>query len=350
MKKEKKEVLIFLAVAYGLPFLMAIPMAILFRQGKDVGSFPAAQMFYPAAGVMLAKLICEKGSPLLPKKFFIGFLILTAYMVLQCFNGFLPGNLALPNLAMIGAIVLMFFFFAEKKEPIHAHGLNGNRWKLSGLLLLLFTALYLVRLFAGTIYGGSLSDLLRNFSPGYLPLILLGMFNLFTYFLGEEYGWRYYLQPRLQNKFGPIKGVLLLGVAWEFWHLPLVLLLYAPELRGVTLVQFMLLRYANCIALSIFMAYAYLRTYNVWVPVIIHFLNNNLLALFYQENATTVPAGTEYTWVQVVVTILIQVVLYGPFLFSKVFRRPMETTVLPIHGRDIPIGLLNHILKETGLK
>ena len=298
MKKEKREFLIFLAVGYGLPFLMAIPMYFLFQQGKNVGSFPTAQALFPAAGVILAKLICEKGSPLLPKKFFIGFLILTAYMVLQCFNGFLPGNLALPNLAMVGSIVLMFLFFAEKKEAIHAHGLNGNRWKLSGLL--------------------------QNFSPGYLPFILLGIFTLFTYFLGEEYGWRYYLQPRLQNKFGPIKGVLLLGVVWEFWHLPLVLLFYAPELRGVTLVQFMLLRYVNCIALSIFMAYAYLRTHNVWVPVSIHFLNNNLLALFYQENAATVPAGTEYAWAQVGVTILIQAAVYCPFLFSKVFRRPKE--------------------------
>lgn len=54
MKKEKKELLIFLAVTYGSPFLMAIPMGILFYAGKEVASFPFAQMFYPAAGLMLA--------------------------------------------------------------------------------------------------------------------------------------------------------------------------------------------------------------------------------------------------------------------------------------------------------
>jgi predicted RNA binding protein YcfA (HicA-like mRNA interferase family) len=27
-----------------------------------------------------------------------------------------------------------------------------------------------------------------------------------------------------------------------------------------------------------------------------------------------------------------------------------QTTVVPIHGKDVPIGLLNSILKETGLK
>ena len=33
-----------------------------------------------------------------------------------------------------------------------------------------------------------------------------------------------------------------------------------------------------------------------------------------------------------------------------VLQKGEQTTVLPIHGRDIPIGLLNQILKETGLK
>lgn len=33
-----------------------------------------------------------------------------------------------------------------------------------------------------------------------------------------------------------------------------------------------------------------------------------------------------------------------------VLQKNGETTVVPIHGRDVPIGLLNTILKETGLK
>ncbi len=33
-----------------------------------------------------------------------------------------------------------------------------------------------------------------------------------------------------------------------------------------------------------------------------------------------------------------------------VLQKGEQTTVVPIHGRDIPTGLLNQILKETGLK
>lgn len=33
-----------------------------------------------------------------------------------------------------------------------------------------------------------------------------------------------------------------------------------------------------------------------------------------------------------------------------VLQKGERTTVVPMHGRDVPTGLLNQILKETGLK
>ena len=33
-----------------------------------------------------------------------------------------------------------------------------------------------------------------------------------------------------------------------------------------------------------------------------------------------------------------------------ILQKNGKTTVIPIHSKDIPIGLLNNILKETGLK
>ena len=33
-----------------------------------------------------------------------------------------------------------------------------------------------------------------------------------------------------------------------------------------------------------------------------------------------------------------------------VLQKNGKTTVVPIHGKDVPIGLLNSILKETGLQ
>jgi uncharacterized protein len=40
---------------------------------------------------------------------------------------------------------------------------------------------------------------------------------------GEEFGWRGYMLPRLAEKFGAKKGLLLHAFIWWFWHLPVII-------------------------------------------------------------------------------------------------------------------------------
>lgn len=49
---------------------------------------------------------------------------------------------------------------------------------------------------------------------------------IFVLVIGEEIGWRGFLQPRLRERWGLAKAGLLTGVVWVLWHLPLYL---APE-------------------------------------------------------------------------------------------------------------------------
>lgn len=65
------------------------------------------------------------------------------------------------------------------------------------------------------------------FWPVY-PISFINILFLGGPFL-EEPGWRGFALPRLQPRFGPLWGPLLLGVFWTFWHLPLF---FIPGFNG----------------------------------------------------------------------------------------------------------------------
>ncbi|GAB2934910.1 CPBP family intramembrane glutamic endopeptidase [Streptomyces heilongjiangensis] len=54
----------------------------------------------------------------------------------------------------------------------------------------------------------------------YVPSLLIQMV---TTGLAEEPGWREFAMPRLQRRYGPLTGTLILGPLWGAWHLPLFL-------------------------------------------------------------------------------------------------------------------------------
>jgi membrane protease YdiL (CAAX protease family) len=56
--------------------------------------------------------------------------------------------------------------------------------------------------------------------------------------LAEEPGWRGFALPRLQERFGPLPGTLILGVLWSIWHFPLFLTAWTPGSGLLTLVEF----------------------------------------------------------------------------------------------------------------
>lgn len=53
-----------------------------------------------------------------------------------------------------------------------------------------------------------------------LPLTAVLLLVLIFNGYGEETGWRGFALPRLQERFGPIWGPVLLGVIWAGWHVP----------------------------------------------------------------------------------------------------------------------------------
>lgn len=324
-KTHRSQILIFLLVAYALPFALGILMGVGYYNGLDVSVFPSAQMYYPAAGVMLAALLTRRGDALLPRRFFIGFMAATALMMVCA-----VASILLPGIAwgiysqyvlMAASVVCLVLLLTEKKAKRIAYGLKGRRWGATALLVLLYIALYFGRAAIGYVISGDIHTLLAIAgSPNtwlMMAYLALNYFLVFTAFLGEEYGWRYYLQPVLQKRFGMAGGILLLGIVWGLWHLPINFFYYTSPAIGLISVAGQLV---TCITLGAFFGWAYLMTDNIWVVVILHFANNNLVPVVTGTYSADVLQNQQMTWGTVLYSLVVNGILFLWVLFTKVYR------------------------------
>lgn len=325
IETNKRELITFLLVAFAVPYLMGIPLGICQASGKDTSLFANAQMFYPAAGVMLAFLLARR--PGMPVRFYVLHLLVTAsclvMSLLSAFVDLADGMwLLVVNLVIIaGSVLAWVLLLTDKKEKRESYGL---RWHGKFLQAMGICALFLVLKTAAVFISVALSGAQAwneylAYWQSYLPwstflMLIPNFFLCFLPFFGEEYGWRYYLTPVLQQKFGKRKGVLLLGVMWGLWHLPLNLFFYSPE----TSLQSIAAQLIVCVTLGIFFTYGYeLCGRNIWVPVLLHYLNNNMILVW---SGSADISNQIYTWADVGVSAILYGLMFLPFLASKVFK------------------------------
>ncbi|MFB9624555.1 CPBP family intramembrane glutamic endopeptidase [Nonomuraea helvata] len=94
--------------------------------------------------------------------------------------------------------------------------------------------------------------------------------------LGEEWGWRGWLVPRLVSTNGMLAGLLLSGFIWGLWHAPLTLLGYNyPRLGSWAALVFI----GFCVLLGVVMGWLRLRTGSVWPGVVAHASVNAIAAV-----------------------------------------------------------------------
>lgn len=331
---EKKQLMIYVIIAYGITYMLGLLMWYGYGKEIDLSAFPNAQMLYPAAGVMMAYLITRKDDKKLPKAFYIFFVVLTAVMIFCAAASVLfPVNidimgapfsqwmLLLQYAMMGGSIVFWILLLASGKEKRRAYGLNSNQWNTSVLMILLFIGLYLLRFVIASALGGQLSEFGKIMvNPNTWIMFFTVLINFFTVvvaFFGEEYGWRYYLQPLFQKRFGLKGGVILLGCVWAVWHLPIDFFYYTtPDMGLAALVS----QFITCITLGLFMAYAYMKTQNIWVPVIIHFLNNNMAVVFSGTYSADVLQNQQIHWGEIPVALVLNLLIFGWVIFLKPFK------------------------------
>jgi membrane protease YdiL (CAAX protease family) len=109
----------------------------------------------------------------------------------------------------------------------------GLRWYVVALFGFMFAY---VAGYVAVLGASPITALLENwplFFTTFLPLLVLG---IFVPAIGEEPGWRGFALPRLQERYGPVWGTLVLGTLVGLYHTPAF---FTPFLGPITLPGFL---------------------------------------------------------------------------------------------------------------
>lgn len=125
----------------------------------------------------------------------------------------------------------------------------------------------------GVLSPGTAVPDIPSFAWALVPIALLAT-SLFSTFvlLGEEFGWRGYLQIRLFSE-RPLLAAVTTGIIWGIWHYPINLRGYNfPEHPILGLLVFPI----STVLLSIIFGWLRLRTGSVWSASLAHAATNSV--------------------------------------------------------------------------
>lgn len=135
----------------------------------------------------------------------------------------------------------------------------------------------------------------------------------------EEFGWRGYLTPKLQDLgFSRLKNHLLVGTVWAIWHTPLILA--TSDYTVLKPVVFIPLFYSGVLAMAVLFGELRLRSNSIWPVVLAHgilnalgftFLTKDFMAVKYPAIFSPNPASVLF------------ILLFGS-MAVLLFKRPLR--------------------------
>lgn len=299
-KIEIKSCIYFFAITYFSAILIGVAIALSPYKKNVIPTLVYLQMLGPGLGVIITNLILHKKDILIPKAVYFTYIILVLVLTSTILFIYLKPNKITPHtfytLSYLGNLIFGLMILREYKNKKTKYGLIWRNTTTSWILILLFVILLFIQtVCVHKLFNDGGFDIKSIFSwKTALDIIFLGciFFIGFVTYFGEEYGWRFFLQPKLQNRFGARIGVIVGGVLWGIWHIFLDFLYY--DYGNADALKIICCRMITCIALGIFFGFAYMVTKNIWVPVILHYLNNNLLFLL--ENGVETAISWRYVF------------------------------------------------------
>jgi len=232
----------------------------------------------------------------------IVFVISYLWQVLIYFSGGVDSPLITILMLFPGLIAAIFLFYT--KEGFSQIGWRIKKWRYVffvvivsivvplGLVVLIeaigwgafpgplfvFSEGMLERTGIGLLFGSGPQTILffiGNLIFSHIVFLVFGSLII----LGEELGWRGYLQEKMLRKFGLEKGFVLLGAVWGFWHLPLILMGYNFPTQPI--LGALIFMPIGTIFMGMFIGWIYLRTRSIWIASLAHAAMNLFVGLVF---------------------------------------------------------------------
>lgn len=148
-----------------------------------------------------------------------------------------------------------------------------------------------------------------------LTVLLASVITTIIGGLGEEIGWRSFLQRKLNSKYHPVLGTLLVGIIWSLWHTP-------ANLAGLNGKEHVLLGSlvffpVSVISMSFLFSWLLIKSKSVWPCAFVHGINNTI------TNLSFIKANSEMSDL-VVGTVVF--VLFG-FVFLYLIYRDYQVEI-----------------------
>jgi uncharacterized protein len=287
-EQAKKELIVFLALTFAATYLLELVGIAIQGPAILANRLMLIPMYIPAV-CAIACMVYYRSAALTPqaKIFLAAFLVASAISLAEGLYQPLLGTIGpLPLLTVVVSVAAFLVAVVQnlkkswRETLVKARLSVGWNYRYYLILPVIFSALFIAGLFISHYAGLALPA--QEYNPvlffTFMGIYLATFVTAWPKYFGEEYGWRFYLQDRLFTFFGGYKGVVLLGLIWGLWHLPLNLmgLNFAkdPVFGNITYLVY-------AIAVGIVYSYAVLKTGSIWIAVLLHAITDSLVVTGY---------------------------------------------------------------------
>lgn len=191
--------------------------------------------------------------------------------ILLSLNSELANALSQATPAFMAIIIILFS--GQKKKEITQAGLmrlGGLHWYVFALTLPILAILF--SYFSASNFGYFTINPQFSWYVVLIKILILTFMPPLIWAIGEEIGWRGFLQPKLTELFGLRQGIFLTGLIWAVWHYLFIFIAGYYE-EGNLLINTGLFT-VTLLLMSFVLGWIRVASQSVWPCVLFHSASN----------------------------------------------------------------------------